>query len=248
MLLHHAGDFIRKASILRFRQQAWSASLKPDLGPGELRMLKWERIQHALLAGSFIVLVITGFALHYPSAWWAEPFLIWEKSWPVRGTIHRAAAAVMVGVSVLHLLLLIRDRELRRRWLEFIPKVRDVREAIAGMRWRVGLSNFQPYRSPHSYIEKAEYWAVVWGTLVMAATGTLLWLNNWTLQHLPKWGIDLSRTIHFYEAVLATLAIIVWHFYMVIFDPEVYPMDPAWFSGHSPRRHAHYDEEDEENG
>jgi hypothetical protein len=39
--------------------------------------------------------------------------------------------------------------------------------------------------------------------------------------------------IHFYEAVLATLAILVWHFYAVFFDPVVYPMDPAWLSGRS---------------
>jgi len=31
--------------------------------------------------------------------------------------------------------------------------------------------------------------------------------------------------------VLATLAIIVWHFYQVIFDPDVYPVNFAFIDG-----------------
>ena len=54
------------------------------------------------------------------------------------------------------------------------------------------------------------------------------------MTYLPKAATDIATTIHFYEAVLATLAIVVWHFYWVIFDPEVYPMDAAWWHGRSP--------------
>ncbi|HNY39920.1 MAG TPA: hypothetical protein PKJ41_05980, partial [Bryobacteraceae bacterium] len=84
----------------------------------------------------------------------------------------------------------------------------------------------------------------VWGTAVMAVTGTALWANNWMLANAPKVWYDFSRVVHYYEAVLATLAIVVWHFYSVIFDPEVYPMDPSWYSGYSPREfpgHGHKD-------
>ena len=88
-----------------------------------------------------------------------------------------------------------------------------------------------PVAPPHSYIEKAEYWAVVWGAVVMAASGLMLWANNLMLKLLPKQWLDVATSVHFYEAVLATLAIVVWHFYTVIFDPEVYPMDTAWLTG-----------------
>ena len=37
--------------------------------------------------------------------------------------------------------------------------------------------------------------------------------------------------VHYYEAWLAFLAIVVWHFYFVIFNPEVYPMNLAWLKG-----------------
>jgi len=36
------------------------------------------------------------------------------------------------------------------------------------------------------------------------------------------WWIDVATSIHFYEAILATLAIVVWHFYQVFLDPDVY--------------------------
>jgi cytochrome b subunit of formate dehydrogenase len=92
-------------------------------------------------------------------------------------------------------------------------------------------------RGPHpgfgkfNYAEKAEYWAFLWGTLVMALSGAVLWFNDFSLKYLPKWVSDVSTAVHWYEAILATLAILVWHFYFVIFDPDVYPMERAWLTG-----------------
>jgi hypothetical protein len=70
----------------------------------------------------------------------------------------------------------------------------------------------------------------------MAASGLLLWANNWSLRYLPKAMLDVATAVHYYEAVLAAAAILIWHFYFVLFDPEVYPMDSAWLTGVSVRR------------
>jgi len=75
----------------------------------------------------------------------------------------------------------------------------------------------------------------------MALTGLVLWANNIALRYLPKQWLDVATSIHFYEAVLATLAIVVWHFYTVIFDPDVYPLDTAWLTGYSVRKREHHD-------
>jgi hypothetical protein len=48
---------------------------------------------------------------------------------------------------------------------------------------------------------------------------------------LTKLWWDVARTIHYYEAWLATLAIIVWHFYYVIFNPDIYPLNLAFWKG-----------------
>jgi hypothetical protein len=65
----------------------------------------------------------------------------------------------------------------------------------------------------------------------MGATGVILWFENTSIGLFTKLGFDISRTVHFYEAILATLAILVWHFYFVIFNPDIYPMNLAWLTG-----------------
>lgn len=235
MLLHNSADWIRKLWRLRFGNPDPVATLAvvPSL---EVRMYRFERIQHGLLILSFAVLVWTGFALKYSDQWWARPLVAWEHIFPVRATVHRVAGVVLIAVSVMHVISLIVDRNLRRHWKELMPRAEDARQAWQNLAWLVGLRKPRPVLSSHSYVEKAEYWAVVWGVVIMAVTGIALWASDFMLAYLPKVWLDFATTVHFYEAVLATLAIVVWHFYAVIFDPEVYPMDPAWLTGRSVRR------------
>jgi cytochrome b subunit of formate dehydrogenase len=231
MLLHNLGDWVRKLGR-RMR------GMVPLHGAASLRMLPIERIQHALLAISFIVLVWTGFALKYPEQWWAQILVRWESHFPVRGTVHRIAGVVLMATAVLHVATLIASPRLRERWRSLWPNRRDVAEALAQLAYNLGLTNRRPLLSEHSYIEKIEYWSVVWGTAIMAITGIALWATNWVLAYLPKSVLDFASTVHFYEAVLAALAILVWHLYTVIFDPDIYPMDTAFLTGWSPRPRA----------
>jgi prepilin-type processing-associated H-X9-DG protein len=77
----------------------------------------------------------------------------------------------------------------------------------------------------------------------MGLTGLMIWFKLGVFSILPRWSIDIALAIHFYEAVLATLAIIVWHFYQVIFDPDVYPVNFAFLDGRVSEEH--YREEHE---
>jgi cytochrome b subunit of formate dehydrogenase len=102
---------------------------------------------------------------------------------------------------------------------------------VGVVKYNLGLSPSKPKFGRFSYVEKAEYWALIWGTFVMAATGFILWFDNTFIGLLTKLGWDVARTIHYYEACLATLAIIVWHFYFVIFNPDTYPLNLAFWKG-----------------
>jgi len=84
-----------------------------------------------------------------------------------------------------------------------------------------------------------EYWAVVWGTIIMGATGLMIWFKIDVTQVLPRWAVEVATTIHYYEAILACLAIVVWHFYHVVFDPDVYPLNLAFWDG---RAFDHHDD------
>ncbi len=186
------------------------------------------RLQHATLLTSFFVLVLTGFALKYPGSWFAAMLAMGEHT---RGLLHRIAAVVLVAVSLYHIFDILFTRPGRRLVLDLFPVLDDVRGASQNLCYYLGLTSRKPEFARFNYAEKAEYWALVWGMFVMAGTGIMLWAKVLVGNHLPRWWLDVATAIHFYEAILATLAILVWHFYQVFFDPDVYPMNWAWWDG-----------------
>jgi cytochrome b subunit of formate dehydrogenase len=117
------------------------------------------------------------------------------------------------------------------------PQVKDATDLVRVLAYNLGLTKNEPRFAKFNYAEKVEYWAFMWGTVVMTVSGLLLWFNNFTLRYFPKWVSDAATAIHYYEALLATFSILLWHFYMVIFDPLVYPMDTAWLNGKVPADH-----------
>lgn len=192
------------------------------------RLTKNQRVQHWLLLTSFITLVVTGFALVYPGAW--DSYLGLEAE-GTRRWVHRVAALVMMGVGVYHLIYLVAVREGRSWVRDMMPKWKDAVDLWQNLLYYAGQRRTRPMLARFGYAEKAEYWAVIWGTLVMGLTGLMIWFKVGWFGFLPRWWIDVAIAVHFYEAVLATLAIVVWHFYQVIFDPEVYPVNLDFYDG-----------------
>lgn len=226
MLLLVALDFIKKCREPAIRAMAGAPS------SGAVRMNRGFRIAHGLVMLSFPVLVWTGFALSYPDSWWAWPLIAPGPEF--RGLIHRIAAVVISIALVLHVVQLVVDREARRCMLEMIPNLDDVREFFERFKYYLGLRK-EPVHSPRvSYVEKVEYLAFWWGMIVMTITGLLLWFSSFMLRELPAWVPAATSAVHFYEAVLAALAILIWHGYWTVFDPAVYPMDMSWLTGKSP--------------
>jgi cytochrome b subunit of formate dehydrogenase len=129
----------------------------------------------------------------------------------------------------------------RRLFRDFLPSPKDATDALGTMLYYLGLKSHKPEFKRFNYAEKAEYWALVWGMFVMAGTGVMLWAKVFVGDLLPRWWLDIATAIHFYEAVLATLAIVVWHFYQVFLDPDTYPMNWAWWDGKM--SFEHYSEE-----
>ena len=228
MLLHNLLDLLSKLIRRRPRHETSEVAV---------RMNFWFRVGHWGIMASFPTLVVTGFALKYPDSWWAKPLLMWEASAGVRGGLHRVAAVVMLTATAYHVVHLITRKRDRSFVWAMIPTMRDATDMIDVFLYNLGLSEKEPKFLKFNYAEKMEYLAFMWGTVVMAVSGFLLWFNNFTLRHFPKWVSDAATAIHWYEALLATFAILIWHFYMVIFDPAVYPMDTAWLDGKVPADH-----------
>ena len=237
MIVHNFFDWWRKARRILAQYR---------VGHGQVRLTLNERVQHALLLASFITLVVTGFALKYPHSFWAEPIVQWEKNFPLRGWLHRLAGVVLIAGSVYHLIYLFTHRD-GRRWMKaMLPKVRDVQEAVHTIGYNIGYRHTPPRYARFNYMEKAEYWALVWGTIVMAITGILLWAHDAVLAYLPHAlaVLDVTTAVHFYEAILATFSILIWHFYFVIFDPDVYPLKWTVLTGSAPEHEVREEEEE----
>lgn len=228
MFLHNLLDLLSKLIRRRPRQESSEVALRMNL---------WFRIAHWGIMVSFPTLVVTGFALKYPDSWWAKPLMLREANVGVRGGLHRTAAVVMILSTVYHFVhLWMRKRDRAFLWA-MIPTTKDAADMLDVFRYNLGLSTNEPKFGKFNYAEKMEYWAFMWGTVVMGVSGCLLWFNNFTLRHFPKWIADAATAVHWYEALLATFSILLWHFYLVIFDPAVYPMDTAWLDGKIPADH-----------
>ena len=225
MLLHNGMDFFAK---LRRGKHA--------NGTGEQipRMNLKFRIAHGMVVVSFITLVATGFALKYPEAAWVK----FCFSPALRALIHRIAAVIISAATLYHMVHLVMVKRDRIIVTELLPRWQDAKDIFNMFRFNLGLAKTRPTFGMFGYAEKMEYWAFMWGTMVMAVTGFLLWAENWSLSHFPKWVLDAATAAHWYEAILATLSILVWHWYLVIFDPDVYPMDTAWITGKTSADHV----------
>ncbi len=225
MLLHNGADFIRHIKIM-LRQ------------PFVRRMTLGETFQHWVLAVCFIVLAISGFSLRFSEAFWVKMIFGWGggEGFLFRGLVHRIAAVLFVFCCIWHLTYILLSRRGRGFIRDMFPGKRDYADLKENVRFFMGAAD-RPRFGRFSYIEKIEYWALIWGAGLMSATGALLWFDNYFVEHwgLPKGFLDVVLVIHYYEAWLATLAIVIWHGYSVLLNPHVYPMNPAWMNGKMPK-------------
>ncbi len=223
-------------NFLTWGRRAMAALRAPDRVV--IRMDRQQRMQHFLLAASFIILAVTGFALKFPDSWLARLLGSDEN---FRRLSHRIAGVVMIGLGVYHVFYIAIAREGRRMLRDMLPHGKDFADAITNAKHLVMRGRPRPQFARFGYPEKIEYWAVVWGTIIMSVTGLMIWFKIDVTQFLPRWAIDVATTIHYYEAILACLAILVWHFYFVFLDPEVYPINWAWWDGKVSKEWHHHE-------
>jgi cytochrome b subunit of formate dehydrogenase len=184
MILHNLLDFLQK--LIRPHPHHVS-------GAKVTRMNRNFRIAHWGVIFSFPTLVVTGFALKYPDAWWARPLLLWESHFGFRGAVHRTAAVILVASTLYHLIHLALNKRDRVFLWAMIPQIKDATDIVQVFSYNLGLTKVEPKFAKFNYAEKLEYLAFMWGTLVMAVSGFLLWFNNFTLTLFPQVGVGRSH-------------------------------------------------------
>ena len=180
-----------------------------------LRFSLSDRVEHFLLFTSFTVLVITGIPQKFLPAGWAEFMISVMGGIETVRIIHRIAASVLIFETVYHLFTVTYKLLVLRRAPSMIPGPKDFTDFLVTVRHNMGLGRQAPKYDRYNFEEKLEYWAVIWGTLVMIATGFILWNPILTTKFLAGNAIPAAKAAHGGEALLAFLAIVVWHLWGV---------------------------------
>jgi cytochrome b subunit of formate dehydrogenase len=230
------------------------AGVSPFIGDDEIfvRMTLEQRLQHVLIIVTFTTLVVTGFPLIYPG--W--PLWDWlglgSSAFAVRSLLHRIAGGGLIVVSLWHVAYVMLTEEGSRYFREMMPKLVDATQLVESVMYKLGLGEAlyrrgilkglldrspwlrgaeAPRYGKYNWIEKFEYLAIVWGNFVMILTGLCLWFFEAAFALFPKPVIDILKLVHGFEALLAFLAIIIWHMYCVHLNPEAFPMSRMWLDG-----------------
>jgi cytochrome b subunit of formate dehydrogenase len=199
---------IRSARALAERIQ-----VQPDGSRAFVRFSRGERTEHVILMVSFGTLAVTGllqtFSELVPIAWLIE--LVGGID-AIR-VVHRLAALVSAVQSFYHVWRILETWFVKRQRGGMWPYLRDARNLVQMIMFNVGLAQERPQFDRFTIEEKLEYWALIWGQLVMGITGFIMWFPLVITAFLPGVVFPVARAVHRWEAILAALAILTWHMY-----------------------------------
>lgn len=203
------------------------------------------RIQHIILMVSTILLIVTGLPLKFFTAGWAKFIMAMFGGTEGAREMHHLAALGLIFIGIFHLVYIAVSKTGRADFLKMIPTKKDIVDFWNQIKYFFGRTKEKAKFGRFSFIEKFDYWAVYWGFVIMIGSGMVMWLfqgklNPWLLGEIDLSIVPLnvdnyihaiSREAHSDEALLATLAIIIWHFYNVHFNPDKFPGNKVWVTG-----------------
>lgn len=180
-----------------------------------LRFPVFRRFQHWVNTVSFLTLGFTGLIQKFNQAPISLFFLERLGGIEVVRIIHRVSAIVLALITIVHLGDAFYSWYVKRKPGSILPGKEDLTNAWGLLLYNLGIRKDKPKQGFYTFEEKFEYWALIWGTAVMGITGFILWNPVLANKVLPGAWIPAAKAAHGLEAVLAVLAILIWHMYHV---------------------------------
>jgi cytochrome b subunit of formate dehydrogenase len=173
------------------------------------------RIEHIVLITTFVILAGTGLSQKYHnspiSAFIIKALGGIENIYDIH---HITSVVVMLAVTYHLLTIGYQVFVLRSKWsMMLYPQ--DMKDGLQALLYNIGLAKTAPRMGRYTFEEKFEYWAFVWGYSVMGVTGFLMWNPITATAYVPGEFVPAAKAAHGGEAVLAVLAILIWHMYHV---------------------------------
>ena len=246
-LLHTIAWLVR----LYLSREEWRAHKQLaefDHKPTFRRFNLYNRILHFWMVVSFFTLALTGMALKFSYMKWAEAVAWLSGGFAGMAALHRVGAFILFSVLLGHLWY-IRHKKVSegRTWKDAIYgqdtilfTLRDLKEVVQSIRWFFALGP-RPSYGRYTYWEKFDYFAVLWGVLIIGGTGLVLWFPETFTHILPGWSVNVATIIHSDEALLAVGFIFTIHFFNTHFRPDKFPLDEVMFHGAMTLEELEYD-------
>ena len=193
-------------------------AITPEDLPGKRGYLRFPllyRIEHWLFMASFSILGITGIVQKFSSYDISQTIIHLLGGIENTRNIHHIAAIVMMFVVIYHIGAIGYRLYVRRVRPTMLPGWRDVINAKDTLSYNVGRTKTHAQQGRYTFEEKLEYWAVVWGTIIMGITGFMMWNPLLTTSILSGEWIPAAKAAHGLEAILAIISILLWHMYGV---------------------------------
>lgn len=196
-----------------------------------------QRIEHIVQLASFTVLAVTGLPQKFAEMPFAVGMINLMGGIETVRIVHRWAAITLMVASIYHIGAMGYKVFVTRSRLTMLPGPKDATDAIQTLAYNLRIRRNAPRMGFFAFGEKAEYWAFVWGTLVMVLTGFMLWNPIATTNFLPGEAIPAAKAAHGAEAILAVLSILTWHFYNV----HVKVFNRSMFTGYISRHEMEHE-------
>jgi len=192
-------------------------------------------LEHWLAMLTFGILVATGCTQSFFSVDISRWIILKMGGIDTIRLIHRCTGVVFVVATFLHVASAAAGVALRRWQPSMMITASDFTNVMHDMRYYLGSENFPSACDRYTYKQKFEYWGILTGSLLMTATGLILWFPVLVTRYFPGELIPVAKALHSNEALVIVLLIAIWHVYNAIFSPEVFPMDTTIFTGYLSR-------------
>jgi cytochrome b subunit of formate dehydrogenase len=190
-----------------------------------------QRIEHIVQMIGFITLCVTGIPQRYNGEGWSDGMIAVMGGIDVVRGIHRTFGVVLILETVYHAFAVLYVLLFKKARWSMIPGLADLRDALQMVMFFVGLRKERARFDRFDFRQKVEYLALIWGTIVMIATGLCMWFPIQATQYLPGELIPAAKAAHGGEGLLAFASILMWHMYSAHLSPDVFPFDFTIFTG-----------------